>query len=641
MSMNNSCRFLVFLSLVGCWLAVSDGEQPVPPAQKKPTNHLAKETSPYLRQHAHNPVDWYPWGDEAFAKAKKEGKLIFLSIGYSSCHWCHVMERESFSNEAVAALLNKHFVCIKVDREERPDIDHVYMTALHESGSRGGWPLTMFLTADGKPLGGGTYWPPEDKEIDGQKIRGLKSVLNAVVDFRKEHPEELAKSGDQLAERTRRALDLALRDILPVELKRDLVVDVVDFFKGRFDAKEGGFGTPPNFRGPKFPSPPMLKLLQSEATRSGSKELKDMVHTTLTKMVRGGIYDQIGGGFHRYSTERTWTVPHFEKMLYDNAQLLELYARAYTETKDPLYRSVLEETLQFIDREMTSPEGVFYAALDADSEGEEGRFYVWTDAQLEAALPDRTSRELIKNSYGMDGKPNFEEKSYIPVLKQVVADKDAKALHTARLILRQARDKRPRPFLDTKVLTSWNGEMIAGLARAGQALGDKQATARAVRAADFLLKTLKTKDGRLLHTYAAIPGEKAQARLNAYLDDYTALVDGLLVLHDTTGEARWLNEARALTDTMIELFAADKGGFYSTSSDHEKLFVRAREQYDGVQPCGNSQAALNLIRLGKKTGQEKYRRLAEKTLLALAPVIKDEPGSMPTLAEALALYLEM
>lgn len=625
--------------LVGLSLFSANGFAEPVKDSKKSSNHLAQESSPYLLQHAHNPVDWYPWGEEAFRKAKKEGKLVFLSIGYSSCHWCHVMERESFSNEAVAELLNKNFICIKVDREERPDIDHVYMTALHASGTRGGWPLTMFLTADGKPLGGGTYFPPEDKLIEGQTLRGLKTIIKAVIDFRKEHAEELEKSGETLAERTRRALDLAQRTIQPISLNRELISEALTYYKGRYDSKHGGFGTPPNFNGPKFPSPPMLKFLQNEAGVTGEKDISDMVNTTLIKMARGGIYDQIGGGFHRYSTERTWTVPHFEKMLYDNAQLLDLYARAYKETKNPLFKNVIENTAEFIQREMTSPDGVFYAALDADSEGEEGRFYLWTPSQFESILSDVGARELAKTTL-LGTKPNFEEKFFIPVLKDLVADRDRDLFNAARLQLRKERDKRPRPFLDTKVLTAWNGQMIGGLARAGHVLGDKSMTARAVRAADFILKTLKTNDDRLYHCYAAIPGEKAQARIEGYLDDYTAMVEGLLVLHETTSEDRWLTEARRLTDSMLKQFIATPGGFYSTSSNHDKLFVRAREQYDGVQPCGNSQAALNLLKLAQITGNENYRLQAEKTLQALAPVLKDEPGSMPTLMQALRVYLE-
>jgi uncharacterized protein YyaL (SSP411 family) len=376
-----------------------------------------------------------------------------------------------------------------------------------------------------------------------------------------------------------------------------------------------------------------------------------MVQTTLEKMARGGIYDQVGGGFHRYSTERTWTVPHFEKMLYDNAQLLEVYAQAYTETKNPLYRRVLQDTLAFVDRELTSPDGAFYSALDADSEGEEGRFYVWTPADLAALIKDRDDRTLFSKAYGTDGPPNFEGKQHILVLKQTPAelaaelktteDKVEERLAEPRRQVREARDKRPRPFRDTKVLTAWNGQMIAGMARAGQALGDKKAVERAARAADFVLANLRTRDGRLLRSYGAAPSQKAQGRLNAYLDDYAYLVHGLLVLHDAAGEERWLKEARALTEGMVKYYQdKEGGGFFYTSSDHEKLFARSKDQHDGVQPSGNSQAALNLVRLWRLTGDEQYERLARKTFQGLAGPLKSYPGGLPTLADALALYLE-
>jgi hypothetical protein len=354
-----------------------------------PANRLAKESSPYLLQHAHNPVDWHPWGAEAFAKAKKEGKLVFLSIGYSSCHWCHVMEKESFANEEVAKLMNQWFVCIKVDREERPDVDHIYMTALNVTGQRGGWPLSMFLTADGKPIVGGTYWPPDDKEIMGEKINGFKSILKAVHDAYegKETRKGVLDHAEEVAKATSEALVGTVRGLALVELDRELVSAAIDGLKEEHDKVHGGFGSAARrWRGPKFPVPPYLSLLQHEAARTKSDELAQIVHFTLDRMAMGGIYDHLGGGFHRYSTERTWTVPHFEKMLYDNAQLTEVYARAFQMTKNPAYKRVVQETLAFVARELTSPDGAFYSALDADSEDEEGRFYVWTPKELDDVL---------------------------------------------------------------------------------------------------------------------------------------------------------------------------------------------------------------------------------------------------------------
>ncbi len=634
-------------------------DAPAPETDKgkhKHTNRLSRETSPYLLQHAHNPVAWYPWGEEAFAKAKKEGKLVFLSIGYSSCHWCHVMERESFENEEIAKILNQHFVCIKVDREERPDIDNVYMTALQviPPGQNGGWPLSMFLTPTGKPIVGGTYWPPEDKDIEGSKMRGFKTVLKIVQEAWSEQRKQLEEMADKNADRTKRALaGLALGTAI-VPLNRDLIQTGVEEIKRSFDPQYGGFGSPGHsFRGPKFPTPQRLALLQHEAQRQKAKELDDMLALTLDHMAQGGIYDQLGGGFHRYSTERTWTVPHFEKMLYDNAQLCEVYAEAYQATKKAQYRRVLEQTIAFIAREMTAPEGGFYSALDADAQGEEGRFYVWTTKEIDAALSDadKSMAGLFKRVYGLEGEPNFESRYHILTLPRSLAEQ-AKDLQLteeqldARLLplrdkLFQQRAKRPRPFLDTKVLTAWNGQMIAGLAAAGQALGDKKAIDRAVRAAEFVLKAMRTDKGRLLRTYGAAPGQKAEARLNAYLDDYAFLVHGLLCLHDATKEKRWLDEAKRLTDRMVELFGDEKqGAFFYTSSDHETLFARAKEQYDGAHPSSNSMAARNLVRLWQRTGENRYAQLAEKTFQALAGPLKENPGNRAALADALALYLD-
>jgi uncharacterized protein YyaL (SSP411 family) len=613
-------------------------------AQDKPkhTNRLARESSPYLLQHAHNPVDWYAWGDEAFAKAKKEGKLVFLSIGYSSCHWCHVMERESFENEAVAKLLNDWFVCIKVDREERPDIDTIYMTALNVYGNRGGWPLSMFLTADGKPILGGTYWPPDDKEVDGEKVSGFKTILKAVHDAAQEKPKELEEQADKLAAATRDALAATARGIGLVKLERNLVTEAVDALKEEFDPLHGGFGNAARrFRGPKFPTPPNLTLLHHEAERTHADDLLKIRALTLERMALGGIYDHLGGGFHRYSTERTWTVPHFEKMLYDNAQLAEVYALAWHATKNPLYRRVVQGTLAFVGRELTSPDGAFYSALDADSDGTEGRFYVWTSKDIDAVLTEREEADLVKKTYGVDGQPNFEEKYHILVLGKAPAEETEKRLAPLRQKLFEARSKRVRPFLDTKVLTAWNGQMIGGYAVAGRLLDEPAYIATAAKAADFVLARLRTPDGRLLRTYGARPGAAAEARLNAYLDDYAYLIHGLLGLHDATKDGKWLDAAKALAGLMTKYHADDKGGgFFYTSNDHEKLLARGKDQYDGAQPSGNSLAARDLVRLWQKTGDETYRALAEKCLQAFAPAMKENPAGLPTMAEALALYLD-
>jgi uncharacterized protein YyaL (SSP411 family) len=635
--MTISQRLLAFGWVTVLSVAALAEEPPV----ARPANHLARESSPYLLHHAHNLVDWYPWGEAAFAKAKAEDKLIFLSSGYHACHWCHVMERESFLNAEVAALLNRHFVCIKLDREERPDVDHIYLTALNVMGQNGGWPLSMFLTANGNPIAGGTYWPPDDREIAGDTVPGFKTVLKSVIEFQKNAPEDIQQTAELRAEQTRRALTLGFRLGGSVEPNRELVTSTVARLQETFDPQHGGFGRPEQFRGPKFPRPPSLQLLQAEAARTKSADIDRMVQTTLEQMALGGIYDQLGGGFHRYSTERTWTVPHFEKMLYDNGQLLELYAAAFAQTKNPLYERVLRDTLAFVDRELTSPTGVFYTSLDADTSGEEGRYYVWTDEELAAALPAAGDLAFVKAAYGVDGPPNFEERFRILVRRSPVSEQDQPRLQALQRALLAARERRTKPNLDTKVLTSWNGLMIAGMASAGRALHDPAAIDRAGRAADFLLKTMRTADGRLLHSYAATPGEPARARIAGYLDDYTALVHGLLALHEATSNARWLASARELTDAMIaHHHDVEQGGFFYTAHDHEPLFVRTKDQNDGVQPSGNTQAARNLLRLGKLTGDGKSRRLAEETLRTFAGTLKDQPTSLCGMAEALATSLD-
>jgi hypothetical protein len=613
-----------------------------PEPKKHPANHLARESSPYLLQHAHNPVDWYPWGEEAFAKAKKEGKMIFLSIGYSSCHWCHVMEKESFANEDVAKIMNEHFVCIKVDREERPDVDHIYMTALNAMGNRGGWPMSMFLTAEGKPFYGGTYWPREDKEVDGETFRGFKSRLKAVHEAVQKEPKEIDKSANEVAEYTEKLLAGRLKKLVLVDPDRDLVDDAVRELKGDFDKIHGGFGNADrNFRGTKFPQAPCLRLLQTIQARAKDKELDEVLEVTLDKMALGGIYDHLGGGFARYSTERTWTVPHFEKMLYDNAQLTEVYSVGFKMTRKPLYKKVIQETLAFVQREMTSPEGAFYSALDADSEGHEGKFYIWAAKEIDAVLTDKDDADFFKKLYGADKEPNFEEKYFIFRLNEPLDAKTEARVQPLRQKLFEVRAKRERPFLDTKVLTSWNGLMIAGYAVAGRLLDEPKYTETAVKAADFILKTMKTKDGRLLRTYGAAPGQKAEAKLNGYLDDYAGLIHGLLELHETTNDKKWLDEAKSLMDVMLKFHGdKDAGGFFFTAHDHEKLFARAKDQYDGAQSSGNSLTCRNLIRLSRKTGEKSYQELAEKTFKTFAGLMKDNPGGSTTMAEALSLFLD-
>jgi len=641
--MRSTCTaivFLVFLTLPGAAQA--------PKEKPKHANRLARETSPYLLMHAHNPTDWHAWGPEAFDKAKKEGKLVFLSIGYSSCYWCHVMERESFNNAECAKLLNEAFVCIKVDREERPDIDHIYMTALQTQRGGGGWPLSMFLLPDGRPIVGGTYWPREDRTVEGEKVLGFMSLLKIVRDAWKDDPKSLEKQAEQMSAATTIALNAA-PGIAIVPLDRKLVDEVVESLKDEFDPEYGGFGSSNRkFRGPKFPTPPRLELLLQAAERTGDKELLGMVTLTLDKMAHGGIFDHLGGGFHRYTVERTWTVPHFEKMLYDNAQLTELYAKAYTATKKPLYRKVVDETLSYVEREMMSPEGAFYSSQDAETHHEEGRFYVWTPEELAAALPSKEDREFIRKVYGAD-KVNFEEKYHILNLPKPAAqlakdlslteDQFSARLNPLREKLFQERSKRDKPFRNEIALTSWTGQMIAGFAEAGRSLGEAKYVEVAKKAANFVLDKQMTKEGRLLRTYGAAPGQQPKAAVNGYLEDYAFLVHGLLTLHEATKEAKWLDQAKKLTDTMIQFHGDKKGGFFMTAHDHEKLFARSKDQYDGAQPSGNSMAAQNLVRLWQLTGEARWRDEAQKTFRVFAGALKQYGPGLCTLTAALDRFV--
>lgn len=639
-----ACAVLV-VALVACAVQSAAAQDKKKDDAKAKTNRLAKESSPYLLQHAHNPVDWFPWGLEAFERAAREKKLIFLSIGYSSCHWCHVMERESFSNAEIAKVLNDHFICIKVDREERPDVDDIYMTALSVTGVQGGWPLTMILTSDGKPIFGGTYFPPADKKVGDDTMPGMKSILSRVIELNAKEHDALVKQGDHIAKLTVDALDRSARMIALVKLDRELVKGVVDSFD--IDPEHGGTGSKSRqFKGTKFPRPTVWSFLLSQSSSAPPSDLTRLVHLTLHKMAEGGIYDQLGGGFHRYSTERTWTVPHFEKMLYDNAQLVELYSDAYRLNPDPLYRRVVDETLAFVKREMTSPRGAFYSALDADSNHEEGEFYVWQPEEIRNVLGGDAA--FFMSVYGE--ALNFEGKAIIPRLNTPLAEiAKEKKLTESELVAKLAplkkklfdvRARRVRPFLDTKVIAGWNGQMIAGYARAGQVFKNPQYVQAAATAADFILTTMRDKNGRLLRLFASAPGGEPAARGTAFLDDYAYFVHGLLNLHDATGDKKWLTAAAQLTDLAIQWHGdGDRGGYFFAPSDGERLFARSKDGYDGVQPSGNSQMARNLLRLAKATGKPNYRALAEKSLKQFAFVLRTSPGSVPTMALCLHEYV--
>ena len=616
------------------------------------SNRLALESSLYLRQHANNPVDWHPWGPEALSRARELDRPIFLSIGYSACHWCHVMEHESFENAEIAALMNEHFICIKVDREERPDIDDIYMTALHVMGTRGGWPMSMFLTPDGKPIVGGTYWPREDREIEGEKVNGFKTILKKIVEIWKDKPKEVEMQAAHYAEETSDALARLVRVNPIVTLDRDLARGAALALSEEIDSVHGGIGRKANkHRGTKFPMSSSVSVLFDHAVREKDDDLRKQVVLTLDKMAMGGIYDQLGGGFHRYSTERTWTVPHFEKMLYDNAQLVELYAEAFKQWKNPEYARVVRETLDFVKREMTSPDGGFYSALDADSNGTEGEFYVWTPEEIEKAIGNKTEIALLRAIYNVGNAPNFEEKFFILRLnrpfeeiakeQKMSAEELGKKLAAIKTKMMAFRAKRERPFLDTKILAAWNGQMIAGYAKAGEILKEPEYIKTAVRAADFVLKNLRTKEGRLLRTYSKTADGKFEAKLNGYLDDYAFFIHGLLNLHDASGDSKWLDEAKKLADVVIKWHNdGDKGGYFFTSSDHEKLFARPKDYYDNAQPSANGVFVRDLIRIGKKTKDDEYRKLAEKTIRQFAGVVRSNPSSVPGMCLALHMYLD-
>ena len=624
--------------------AADAATSPAKPAPQH-TNRLAKETSLYLLLHAHNPVDWYPWGDEALTKAREEKKLIFLSVGYSSCYWCHVMERESFMDDEIAAALNEHFVCIKVDREERPDIDEIYMQGLNiylqlvGSKQGGGWPLSMFLTPDAKPLMGGTYFPPRDKE--GQT--GFLTVLARVQEAWDADPEKWQKTGDSLADYV--AETLRQQPILKVpKLETSLVTGVLRGLVARYDATYGGFGyDPASPRQAKFPEPPNLFFLLDQAGRNNS-HAKKMLVFTLDQIARGGIRDHVGGGFHRYSTDRFWRVPHFEKMLYDNAQLVSVYARTYELTGRSDFQWVVDDAIDFLLREMLDDSGAFYAAIDAETNAEEGRYYVWEQKEVESVLtPEEYA--LWGDVYGIAGEPNFDG-LYIPLLAKPLADLAAErkmsesqlrdALEPARAKLLAARSKRPHPLTDTKILAGWNGLMIRGLADAGRIFKNDKYTQAAARAADFVLTKMRDERGRLLRTYAG-----GEAKLLGYLDDYAYFVDGLLALHESTGEPRWLQAADELTADQIRLFWDERiGGFFYTSSEHETLIARSKLPNDGVTPSGNSVSVINLLYLAKSVPRPEYHARAKQCLESAAGILEEVPIAVPQLAVGLSTWLD-
>ncbi len=594
-------------------------------------NRLQHETSPYLVQHAENPVDWYAWGEEALQRAQAEDKPILLSVGYSACHWCHVMAHESFEHGPTATIMNAEFINIKVDREERPDVDDIYMQAVVALSGHGGWPMTVFLTSDGRPFYGGTYYPREPR----YGMPAFRQVLVGVADAYRNRRQQVEESAQQLTV----ALNREFLGIggLQSDLNVELLTAAYQGIGQNFDRQHGGFGG-----APKFPQPMNLEFLLRAHLRSGDPAPLNWVTHTLKQMARGGIYDQLGGGFHRYSVDAIWLVPHFEKMLYDNAQLSRLYLHAYQVTGDDFFKTIATEIVDYELREMTSPEGAFYSTTDADSEGEEGKFFVWSKAELEELL-GADAPAAIEN-WGVSSGGNFEGHNIlnVPNDEDVVAERlgislDAlrMSISTAKDILYAARTQRVAPGLDDKILTGWNGMMLASLAEAARVLKRKDYREAAIKNGDFLLREMVAADGRLYRTH-----KNGLSKINATLEDYGCLIDGLLELYQTTFDERWFAEARRLTDHVLAHFAAPDGGFFDTSDDHEKLIARPRNMQDNAVPSGNAMMAKSLIRLAAYTGDARYDEAARGTLGLLTEALKQYPQAFGEALSAVDMLVD-
>jgi uncharacterized protein YyaL (SSP411 family) len=610
-------------------------KEPVP-------NRLAQEKSPYLLQHAGNPVDWYPWGVEALARAREEDRPILLSIGYSACHWCHVMERESFEDPETAALMNRSFVNIKVDREERPDLDGIYMKAVQVLTGRGGWPLTAFLTPDGKAFYGGTYFPPEPRH----GMPSFRQVLAAVMDAYRNRRDEVERGSDQLLSAISPEAhpgggatgtgpgEIPTRDeILPGTLDH-----AFQFLRGRFDPAHGGFGP-----APKFPQPTTLEFLLRHFQRAQEPEALETVLHTLRSMSRGGMRDHLGGGFHRYSVDARWLVPHFEKMLYDNGLLARVYLHAYQITGDPELGEVVSSTLDYILEDLTDPLGGFYSARDADSEGEEGLFYLWTPGEVDDVLGQEAG-ERFRRVYDVTEGGNFEGRNILNLRRSLTAVADSEGMEAreleeemarARVKLKDRRSGREAPFRDEKVLTAWNSFVLRALAEAGVVLGRDDYLQAARKNANFLLDSLRP-EGRLLRGW-----KEGAGKIPAFLEDYAGLGNALLTLHEATLEARWLNEARAQTEAILDLFwDAEAGIFYDTPRDGERLILRPRDVMDNATPSGNSMAVELLLRSGRTFGGDRYLEAAKRALGPEAGAMGRYPSAFGRLLSVLASSLD-
>jgi uncharacterized protein YyaL (SSP411 family) len=586
-------------------------------------NRLAAETSPYLRQHADNPVEWYAWGDEAFAAARAADKPILLSVGYSSCHWCHVMAHESFDDAEVADLMNEKFVNVKVDREERPDVDEIYMEAVQAITGHGGWPMTVFLTPEGKPFFGGTYFP---KTRRGGML-SFPELCHRIDELWRTRRADIDEQAGQLTGALGRTAQLVPGDDVPGSEALD---QVYGRLRQQHDDTRGGFGGPP-----KFPQAMSLDLLVRSLARSGSAVTRAMVETSLDAMASGGIYDHLGGGFARYSVDAVWLVPHFEKMLYDQALLSRLYLHAWQTTGHARYGQVLDETVGYVLRDLRHPEGGFYSAEDADSEGEEGRFYVWTPDQVVTALGgDAELADEAMAFYGVGPDGNFEGRTILNRLRHPGEIERPLRIEEARRRLFAAREQRVRPGLDDKVLTEWNGLMLAALAEAAAATGRADWLAAAVANGEFMVRSLRRDDGRWQRSWQADGG----VRHLAFAADYAALVDAFVRLAEATGEARWISEARTTADALLELFwDAERGGVFTTGSDAEQLVTRNKDLMDNATPSANSLAAVGLLRLAELVGDDRYRRRAEEVLRLAGPLAAQHPTAFGHLLVAVDL----
>ncbi len=635
-------------------------------SEEKFTNKLIDETSPYLLQHAHNPVDWYPWGNEAFERAKAEDKPVLVSIGYSACHWCHVMEHESFEDAAIAAIQNEHFINIKVDMEERPDVDQIYMNFVQITTGRGGWPMNVFITSDKLPFFGGTYFPPGPRH----GMPSWPQILISIAEAWRERRDELMHSANDILGELRR---MSVTEMPGGGVDETLSDAAFQSFVRSFDAKNGGWGG-----APKFPQAMSMEFLLRYWKRTGNENALEMVRLTAMKMANGGIYDQLGGGFHRYATDSIWLVPHFEKMLYDNAQLVRLYLHLFqVETRDwrqetgessdsrllspVFFKRIAVETLEYVRREMLDSSGAFYSTQDADSEGEEGKFFVWTQEEIEAVLGEADAAAFC-SLYDVTSGGNFEGRNILNIRGGITGDlgsteklsdsdqlsADSSQQEVWKRALFAVREKRVKPFRDEKVLTAWNGLMLAAFAEAAAVLDNDEYLEIAKRNADFLLEAMVTlkenhpvgetptpllrKEGSfLLRTW-----KDGRTKLNGYIEDYANLADGLIELYQVSGEVKYLSEAKRLADAMItEFWDEENGGFFFTSNDHEELIVRNKDFFDNATPSGNSVAADVLLRLSKLYDEEKYERFASAVLRMASAQIKRFPGGFGRMLSAL------